>query len=77
MNIIEKKDGVTGTAAEAPKTLEEMGVPRQLAEEMEAAFRALGATRNGRIVGFDFRTPDGERHPLRVNAEPGVRDRAA
>jgi len=77
MNTIEKKQAVTGTAVEAPRTLEELGVPRQLAAEMEAAFRAMGNTRNGRIVDFDFRTPDGARHPLKVDAEPDARNCAA
>lgn len=49
-----------------PKSLEELGVPRQLAHELEAAFRAMGAMDGDRVVGFTFRTPDGVAYPLRA-----------
>lgn len=73
---------VGGTNEEAvalgkPGTLEELGVPRALAVEMEAVFKAMGVAREGRIMGYEFQTPDGVRHPLAVKGEPTARDRAA
>jgi hypothetical protein len=53
-----------GSAPRA-KTLRELGVPGELAREMEAAFRVLGATDGEKIVGFTLRTPDGAVWPLR------------
>jgi hypothetical protein len=51
-----------------PRTLEELGVPRAFAVELEATFRAMGAVHGDRIVGFTFRTPDGAAHELRPSA---------
>ncbi len=48
------------------RTLRELGLPGALASDLEAAFRALGATSGERVVGFTFVTPDGERHALRT-----------
>lgn len=58
--------------ARAPRTLEELGVPRLLARELEVALRATGLTRGDRVTGFTFRAVDGTRHDLRV-AAPAVR----
>ncbi len=63
----------------APRTLEEMGVPRSMAAEIEAVLRVMGKVEGDRIVGFTYRTPDGVLHPLRA-ATPvatGASDRAA
>ena len=60
-----------------PGTLEELGVPRALAVEMEAVFKAMGLTQGDRVVGYEFRTPDGVRHSLRVKREETLHDRAA
>ncbi len=62
----------------APRTLEELGVPRSMAAELEMALRGMGKVDGDRIVGFTFRTPDGVEHPLRA-ATPAraAPDRAA
>jgi len=54
-----------------PRTLEELGVPRSLAAEIEGAFRAMGQIDGERIVGFTFRAPDGAVHPLRAGTAAG------
>jgi hypothetical protein len=61
---------------ETARTLRELGVPGTLAADLEAAFRTLGATEAGKVVGFTFVTPDGKRHALRA-AETTKRDLAA
>ena len=77
-----------GAAADVPaanstqhaRTLEELGVPRGFAAELEATLRAIGAVDGDRIVGFTFRTPDGVAHALRTGAPKGEgakTDRAA
>jgi hypothetical protein len=76
-----------GAAADVPaanstqqaRTLEELGVPRGLAAELEATLRAMGAVDGDRVVGFSFRTPDGVAHALRTRAPQGgaKADRAA
>lgn len=53
-------------AQEAASTLRELGLPGTLATDLESALRQLGATEDGRIVGFTFVTPDGKRHALRT-----------
>lgn len=67
---------VNAPAAESARTLRELGLPGTLASDLEAAFRALGATRGNDVVGFTFVTTDGTRHALRTDAEPAL-DRAA
>jgi hypothetical protein len=66
--VFPKRNAAPGmTAANStqhPKSLEELGVPRQFAHELEATFRAMGAMDGDRVVGFTFRTPDGVAHPL-------------
>ena len=64
-------------ATEAASTLRELGLPGALATELESALRVLGATEDGRIIGFTFVTPDGKRHRLRAEAPPPARDEAA
>lgn len=48
------------------RTLEELGVPRTLARELETSLRALGMTKGERITAFTFRTPDGASYALRA-----------
>jgi hypothetical protein len=61
------------------RTLRELGVPDELSKDFEAAFKALGRTKGDKIVGFTFVTPEGARHPLRLEQEPSdpASDRAA
>ncbi len=63
------------SAAVAPCTLQELGVPAALACELEAAFRRVGATRGDRITGFTFKTPDGKTHALRQDEQSGTSER--
>ncbi len=73
-------DVSAANSTQHPRTLEELGVPRGFAAELEATFRALGAVEGDRVVGFSFRTPDGVAHPLRTGAAQGQKagaDRAA
>jgi hypothetical protein len=51
---------------QAPRTLQELGIPGHFAAELEATFRAMGAVEGDRIVGFNFRTNDGVLHGLRT-----------
>ncbi len=62
-----------------PRTLEELGVPRSLAAEIEASLRVMGMIDRDRIVGFSYRTPDGAVHALRPGTPSGTgaSDRAA
>jgi hypothetical protein len=66
-------------SARAPRTLEELGVPRGLALEMEATLRLMGATEGADVVGRTFRTKDGVSYPLRLASAPSERgvERAA
>jgi hypothetical protein len=48
----------------APGTLRQLGVPAALAHDMEAVLRTMNSTREDRIVGFSFRTPDDALHAL-------------
>ncbi|HVO18204.1 MAG TPA: hypothetical protein VMU15_03045 [Anaeromyxobacter sp.] len=59
-----------GRGADAPRTLRELGLPGELALDLEAAFRVLGATEGDRVLGFRFVTPDGRRHALRQESAP-------
>ncbi len=59
------------SATRTPRTLEELGVPRALAAEIEGAFRAMGQVDGERIVGFTFRAPDGTVHSLRAGTAAG------
>lgn len=65
-----RADLPVGAASEAerpPATLADLGVPVELAHDLEATFRAMGATSGGQVLGFRFRTRDGVRHPLRLD----------
>jgi hypothetical protein len=62
-------------AKEAASTLRELGLPGALATELESALRQLGATEDGRIIGFSFVTPDGKRHALRAETRDPARHR--
>ena len=58
----------TVTEAERPPaTLAELGLPAELAHDFEVAFRAMGATAGGRVIGYRFRTLDGATHPIRLD----------
>jgi hypothetical protein len=50
----------------APATLTELGIPPGLAHDLEVVFRAMGATRGGQVVGYEFRTLDGATHAFRL-----------
>ena len=64
-------------AKEAASTLRELGLPGTLATDLESALRMLGATEDGRIIGFTFVTPDGKRHALRAEKRDPAHDEAA
>lgn len=55
------------TAPRSPATLAELGLPQDLARGLEVAMRVMGATRQGEVIGFRFRTPDGTEHRLRID----------
>lgn len=59
----------------APRTLESLGVPRELARELEGSLRALGHTKGERVTGFTFRADDGASYALKTSkpsALPGA-----
>jgi hypothetical protein len=74
-----KGDPAFAGAAHVPRTLEELGVPRPLAADLEAALRVMGMVEGDRIVGLAFRTPDGALHALRpsLRAPAGFAEQAA
>ncbi len=55
-----------------PRTLEELGVPRSLAAEIEGSLQLMGMIDGDRIVGFTYRTPDGAVHALRAGTPAGT-----
>jgi len=59
------------------RTLQELGVPRPLASEIEETLRALGRIEGDRIVGFTYRTPNGVSHALRASTPLGGNARKA
>ena len=61
-------DPAAANSTQSTRTLEELGIPRPFAAELEATFRAMGAVEGDRVVGFTFRTPDGVSHALRAGA---------
>ena len=56
--------------ARDPRTLEELGVPGEMARELEASFRALGLTRGDRVARVTFRAVDGTSYALKTSAAP-------
>jgi hypothetical protein len=70
---------VPANSAREPRTLEELGVPRALAKELEATLVVMGAAGGGGEVGYTFRTTNGVSHALRLATTPGERasERAA
>ncbi|MGC4000412.1 MAG: hypothetical protein QM767_24405 [Anaeromyxobacter sp.] len=52
------------------KTLDSMGVPDSLAREFELYFELMGNTRGEQVVGYTFRTPDGQEHTIRTARKP-------
>jgi hypothetical protein len=54
-----------------PRTLEELGVPRTLAHDLEATLRVMGATRGDRVVGYTFRAADGASYELCTSGVAG------
>jgi hypothetical protein len=68
-------DGIpAANTTDTPRTLEELGVPRPLASDIEATLRVMGMVDGDRIVGFTFRTPDGATHALRAGRAVGATD---
>lgn len=63
----------------APRTLRELGIDGALASEMELVLRLYGHTKDDRVVGYTFRTPDGTSHALKLSTVPEERsvERAA
>lgn len=68
--VFPKREAAAEVAAanstSSTRTLEELGIPRPFAAELEATFRAMGAVEGDQVVGFTFRTPDGVLHSLRA-----------
>jgi hypothetical protein len=54
-----------------PMTLRELGLPRSIADELEAAFLAMGAVEGGLVAGYTFLGPDGVRHAVRLGPANG------
>jgi hypothetical protein len=70
----------TATSPRSASTLAELGVPGNLASEMELLFGLMGNTKGGEVVGYTFVTPDGASHGLRLSkadADTGTATRAA
>jgi hypothetical protein len=55
-----------------PATLRQLGVPRDLANDLEAVLRSMGAVSDGRVVGYTFRTSHDSHHEILVD-EPANR----
>jgi hypothetical protein len=70
-----KRDGEAVRAAGIPaanttraaRTLEELGVPKSLARELESSFRVMGLTRGDKVTGFTFRAADGGSYALKTS----------
>jgi hypothetical protein len=60
-----------------PATLRQLGLPQELAHDLEVALRAMGATLDGRVVGFTFRAPDQTRHEVVLETSGTAPGRAA
>ncbi len=69
--VFPKREAAAEVAAanstSSTRTLEELGIPKPFAAELEATFRAMGAVEGEQVVGFTFRTPDGVLHSLRAS----------
>jgi len=63
----EAAEAAAANSTQSTRTLEELGIPRPFAAELEATFRAMGAVEGDQVVGFTFRTPDGVLHSLRAS----------
>lgn len=59
-------EAAAANSTQSTRTLEELGIPRPFATELEATFRAMGAVEGDQVVGFTFRTPDGVSYSLRA-----------
>jgi hypothetical protein len=70
MRSSEARKSVNPGGERPPRSLEELGVPAQLARELEGALRALGEVEGGRAIRRSFVTPDGASHALRVDDAP-------
>lgn len=68
--VFPKREAAAQAAAanstQSTRTLEELGIPRPFAAELEATFRAMGALEGDQVVGFTFRTPEGVAYGLRA-----------
>jgi hypothetical protein len=69
-------EAAAANSTQSPRTLEELGIPRPYAAELEATFRAMGAVEDEQVVGFTFRTPDGVLHSLRASGGAAAAGRA-
>lgn len=54
------------SAQRPPATLTELGLPAELAHDLEVTFRAMGATDGGQVIGFRFRSLDGDTQSIRL-----------
>jgi len=61
-------EAAAANSTQSTRTLEELGIPRPFAAELEATFRAMGAVEGDQVVGFTFRTPEGVLYALRAGA---------
>jgi hypothetical protein len=57
----------TANTSRSASTLSELGVPGNLASEMELIFGLMGNTKGNEVVGYTFVTPDGASHALRLS----------
>ncbi len=65
-----KMDGTrtkTANTARSASTLADLGVPGNLASEMELVLGLMGRTKGSDVVGYTFVTPDGASHALRLS----------
>lgn len=58
----------TANTTRSARTLAELGVPSNLASEMELLLGMMGSTKGNDVVGYTFVTPDGASHSLRLSA---------
>ena len=75
----QSSEPVRGEATAGARTLRELGVPGELALDLETTLYALGAVSGNAVAGFTFLTPEGARYRLKVESDPPAPavDRAA
>jgi hypothetical protein len=67
MNSTRTKTVAPANTARSASTLAELGVPGNLASEMELLLGLMGSTKGSEVVGYTFVTPDGASHALRLS----------